>query len=90
MQVYSLLKDKTPATNPEYFMVILMWQIWSIQELLHMVHTSFQHSTSNLERNNFCVLAGLDHQHHMVELTYYLDFSAKAPELQFEVCATTQ
>ena len=87
MQVSPLVRDKPPAANPEYLMVILTLQIWSMQELPHMVHTLFQHSTSGLERNNFCILAALDDQHHVVELTCYLDLSAKALELQFKVCA---
>lgn len=90
MQVCPLVGDKPPAANPEYLMVILIWQIWSMQEPLHMVHTLFQHSTSDLERNNFCILVALDdQQHHVVELTCYLDLSAKALEL-LEVCTATQ
>ena len=55
-----------------------------MQELLHMVHTLFQHNTSDFERNNFYVLAPLDDQHHVVELSDYWDLSAKALELQCE------
>ena len=50
MQVGPLEGDKPPLTNPEYLLVILILQIWSMQEPLHMVHTLFQHNTSNLEK----------------------------------------
>ena len=55
-----------------------------MQEQLHMVCTLSQHNTTDLEKNSFCVLAPLDEQHHVAELSGYLSLSAKAVELQFE------
>jgi len=90
MQVGPLEGDKPPLTNPEYLLVILILQIWSMQEPLHMVHTLFQHNTSNLEKSNFYVLAPLDDQHHVVEWSGCWDLSAKALGLQCELCAVSQ
>ena len=88
-KVGPLERDKLPLANPEYLLVILILQIWSKQEPLHMVHILFPHNTSNLERNNVYVLAPLNDQHHVVKLSGYWNLSAKAFELQCELYAVS-